>query len=338
MAENFFAMIDRVKRNIRKNAKNPEAMIEALELALTRGREDFNADPVGTTLESANLGGLGGLAGVIGSTASKGAKMGSFAAPQADALETARRNAVEMLGLPENNTAMDRAKAMGFDTLAYHGTNADISAFNTSGKGKTAGAGAFFTDNPLVSETYLSASGGGNILPVMLRNEDFIEVNAKGRNWADIDTNTLAPKRNKKRLSLDDLELERNDSTSTDELGGIARALGAKGLNIKNVKDIGPNSHIFRAKEYLKQKYGVYPDAEWSNVTGKQFAEARDYLDNLYKSQRSNVTAIQDPSLVRSRFAAFDPARRNENNLLASRLMPFGLAGLLGLNQYNEEQ
>jgi len=35
-------------------------------------------------------------------------------APQDEALETARKNAVTMLGLPENNTAMDRARAMGY--------------------------------------------------------------------------------------------------------------------------------------------------------------------------------------------------------------------------------
>ena len=35
----------------------------------------------------------------------------------------AQQEAVTRLGLPENNTAQDRAKAMGFDTKAYHGTN-----------------------------------------------------------------------------------------------------------------------------------------------------------------------------------------------------------------------
>ena len=38
------------------------------------------------------------------------------ALPREQALETARQNAVKMLGLPESNTAMDRARAMGFDT------------------------------------------------------------------------------------------------------------------------------------------------------------------------------------------------------------------------------
>jgi hypothetical protein len=56
-----------------------------------------------------------------------------------------------------------------------------------------------------------------------------------------------------------------------------------------------------------------------------------------YKGSKSSIenslneVAIFDPSLVRSRFAAFDPARVNENNLLASRLLPFALPGLLAL-------
>jgi len=237
-------------------------------------------------------------------------------------MAAAQRNAAKPvseggLGLHPNNTPMERAKALGFADDAYHGTNADISAMNTGGRGKTAGAGAFVTDNPLVAETYFSGSGGGNILPLKLKKEGLLEVNAKGRNWADIGTNTLAPKSGKKRYALDDLELDRNSATTTDELGSIAGQLGLKGVDIKNVKDIGTNSHIFRAKEYLSDKYGVYPNDEWSNVSGKQFAEARDYLSKMYGKQKSNITAVQDPSMLRSRFAAFDPMRRNESDLLA---------------------
>lgn len=44
--------------------------------------------------------------------------------PREEALEAARKNAVEMLGLPESNTAMDRARAMGFNTLGYRGSSA----------------------------------------------------------------------------------------------------------------------------------------------------------------------------------------------------------------------
>ena len=77
------------------------------------------------------------------------------AAPQSEALEIARKNAVKMLGLPENNTAMDRARAMGFDTPAYHGTPyGDFSEFKKSEIGKNFGTdqeGFFFTNNPDVA-------------------------------------------------------------------------------------------------------------------------------------------------------------------------------------------
>lgn len=48
-------------------------------------------------------------------------------------------------------------------------------------------------------------------------------------------------------------------------------------------------------------------------------------------------TVLLDPSQLRSRFAAFDPARINENNLLASRLLPFALPGLLSLPMGDNE-
>jgi len=249
--------------------------------------------------------------------------------PQQEALDTAQRNAalpVEEggLGLPKDNTPEMRAEAMGYKTPVYHGTNEDINIFNVEGKGKTSGAGAFFTTNPTAAETYVSASGGGNILPLLLRQEDFLTANAKGRNWADIYTNQLGAKAGKKRYSLEDLELDRDSATSTDELGIIASNLGLKGAEIKNVKDLGPNSHVMRAKDYLYEKYGIIPDETWSNVTGKQFDEARKYQEKFYDSQKGDIYAIQDPSLVRSRFAAFDPMRRNEADILAG-VLPLGL-------------
>ena len=249
--------------------------------------------------------------------------------PQQEALDTAQRNAalpVEEggLGLPKDNTPEMRAEAMGYKTPVYHGTNEDINIFNVEGKGKTSGAGAFFTTNPTAAETYVSASGGGNILPLLLRQEDFLTANAKGRNWADIYTNQLGAKAGKKRYSLEDLELDRDSATSTDELGIIASNLGLKGAEIKNVKDLGPNSHVMRAKEYLLDKYGIVPDETWSNVTGKQFDEARKYQDKYYDSQKGDIFAIQDPSLVRSRFAVFDPMRKSEADILAG-VLPLGL-------------
>lgn len=249
--------------------------------------------------------------------------------PQQEALDTAQRNAalpIEEggLGLPKDNTQEMRAAAMGFDTPVYHGTNQDINIFNVEGKGKTSGAGAFFTTNPTAAETYVSGSGGGNILPLLLRQEDLLTTNARGRNWADIYTNQLGAKAGKKRYSLDELSLDKDSATTTDELGMIASELGLKGVEIKNVKDLGPNSHVMRAKEYLADRYGITPDETWSNVSGKQFDEAQKYMKQFYESQKGDIYAIQDPSLLRSRFAAFDPMRKNEADILAG-VLPLGL-------------
>lgn len=224
------------------------------------------------------------------------------------------------LGLATNNTAAQRAKALGYDTPVYHGTNNDIGSFNVEGKGKTAGAGAFFTTNPTTAETYVSSSGGGNILPLLLKKDDFFSTNARGRNWADIWTDQLSAKSKGKKYTLDDLGLDRYSATSTDEIGILANELGLKGAEIKNVKDLGPNSHVMRAKQYLKEKYDIVPDETWSNVTGKQFDESQKAMKKFYGSQKGDIYAVQDPSLVRSRFAAFDPKRRNEADLLAAGL------------------
>jgi hypothetical protein len=222
------------------------------------------------------------------------------------------------LGLPTTNTAMQRAEAMGYTNPAYHGTNADFNIFNVEGKGKTSGGGAFVTDNPLVAETYVGGVGsGGSIMPLLVRKDNLLDVNARGRNWADIWTDQLSAKSKGKKYSLDDLGLDKYSATTTDELAQIAPELGLKGVNIKNVKDLGPNSHIFRAKEYLSNKYGIVPDETWSNVSGNQFVEARDFMDKLYKSQKSNITALQDPSMIRSTNAAFDPFNRKSSDILA---------------------
>jgi hypothetical protein len=284
--------------------------------------------------------GLLGLGAIAGARGAKGVNK-AIKTAQDEAMEVAQRNAalpVEQggLGLSADNTAMDRARAMGFETPAYHGTNADILAFDVTGKGKTRGAGAFFTDNPLVAETYVTGSGGGNIMPVMLKNDNLMSVNARGANWGDINTNDLFYKRKPLTAMFD--ELSPNTATTTDELGMLAKDFGSKGIQIRNVQDIGPNTHVFRAKEYLKNKYGIDVAEDWSNVTGKQFAEARDAVDKMFKTQKSTVTALQDPSAIRSQFAAFDPKRSKESDILASILAGLGLGSLSLLGTKEEEQ
>jgi hypothetical protein len=231
--------------------------------------------------------------------------------PQAEAMRLAQQRAalpVEQggLGLGPNNTAAERAAAMGFDIPAYHGTSADIQAIRVGGQGKTSGAGAFFTDNPALASTY-SVADGGNVIPVLLKNGKYVEVEGKGANWNWLNDKTKmkAPKTSVPDVEGDALmsellgvesaptminrkeftkslgkvfpeEFRWNDAMSTDDIAQWANKQGYEGVNFNAVRDRGPNA-IFNTPE---------------------------------ASLPSNITAVFNPDQIRSRFAAFDPFRK----------------------------
>lgn len=101
----------------------------------------------------------------------------SGAYPQAEALALAQQRAalpVEQggLGLAPTNTAAERAAAMGFDTNMplYHGTGADIKAFDPRMAGKNDrglwGRGQYLTTSPESASSYALREGdGANIIP-----------------------------------------------------------------------------------------------------------------------------------------------------------------------------
>jgi hypothetical protein len=88
------------------------------------------------------------------------------------------------LGLAPDNTAMDRARAMGFDTDVYHGTNADISAFDMSKVGSNivlpldAPRGVYTAKDAEVASRY-SKGDGSNIIPLMQKSSDTALNNRK---------------------------------------------------------------------------------------------------------------------------------------------------------------
>ena len=102
---------------------------------------------------------------------------------------TAQRNAalpVEKggLGLPADNTAMDRARAMGFDTDAYHGTGADIDAFDMSKVGSNivlpvnAPRGVYTAKDADIASRY-SNGNGSNVIPLIQKSSDTALNNSK---------------------------------------------------------------------------------------------------------------------------------------------------------------
>ena len=99
---------------------------------------------------------------------------------------TAQRNAALPvaeggLGLPASNTAMDRAKAMGFNTKVYHGTTKapeeGIRAFDLNLAGKQTGnpnsvLGVFATPNPIEASRYTKDFGKQeypSVYPLMIK-------------------------------------------------------------------------------------------------------------------------------------------------------------------------
>lgn len=225
--------------------------------------------------------------------------------PQAEALEKARKNAVKMLGLPENNTPMDRAKALGFDANIFHGSAKtapkriyeDGMYLGTvepelrdlthvvAGKGGGEGGALFGSDSAGIARGYAmpNKEQAGAMYPMMVRSQDFAEAGFTkpmpkentGKWFDELDRFNRSLDRTKNRYFRDQI----NEATAS----------GKGGVVFRNTEDAAIDAGI------------VEP---------------------------SDIYAVVNAP-VRSRFAAFDPARINENDLLG-RADPL-LLGLLGL-------
>lgn len=187
--------------------------------------------------------------------------------------DVAQRNAAKPiskggLGLPADNTAMDRARAMGFDTDAYHGTTNDFPAFGGSRP-------TYAAEEPRIADIY---------------------ANATGRHMALRETNA-------------------SPNVMPLLLGGRART----------VSDLGPGggagNHGWFA-DNLAESLGVPRTRTQVNELPKHGIDRLKVTDfaDLGGIQTQHMIPAGSP-FIRSRFAAFDPMRSNESDLLA------GIAG-----------
>lgn len=242
-------------------------------------------------------------------------------APRDEAMRIAQANAAKPiseggLGLPPDNTAMDRAKAMGFDTPAFHATGADFEAFNPSAYRQA----SFFAGTPegamrgrAAGQGDLTAVGKSeNIMPVMLRSEG-------------IEGLSFTPKERQVLFDYQGTLTEQQVSDAMKKMGGSNWNAYFDEIELPS------GEFVYQAKSGSKpyqdvRRTGrdVYGSSlpDYDTASAERFAA--DYAKNrgmkgfMQRDEGGLSLGITDPTQIRSRFAAFDPARRYESDLLGA--------------------
>lgn len=250
-------------------------------------------------------------------------------APRSEALKIAQKNAAKPiseggLGLPPDNTPMDRARAMGFDTPIYHATSADFGEFVPS---SLRGA-SYFASSPeramrgakAGAADRLGAGQPDRVMPLMTRSQEVegLTISKPQREWfnslpeeaTESQVESLmnkAPKDGYWFMWYDEIQLPSGE--------------------FKYIKKQEPFVSYEQAVKTNKDIYGR-GFSDYSDSSSERFASemAKNqgrgaYLQN---DESGLAMAVVDPSIVRSRFAAFDPARRNEADILAG-VLPLSL-------------
>jgi hypothetical protein len=227
---------------------------------------------------------------------------------------------------------MARAKALGFNTsrTLYHGTNQPLTQFDKARGGMATGpnAGAtralFFTDNPIEAGQYAENAGGRVVAGVA----DFERQSAKLQ--ADVARLERQAQRTgdwepyeKAMAQWEDLEI-----AATREESFIGTNIIPAHLRLNNPKTVD-----FQSTSGLASNQNIDDIVEEAQRLGHDGIILKNIFDAPQGGIVSNHYAVFDPKNIRSRFAAFDPAKRNSSNLLAGTL-----AGGLGYGMMAQQE
>jgi hypothetical protein len=226
---------------------------------------------------------------------------------------------------------MDRANAPGmFQTDVYHGGNSDIQQIDKkmfgSSTGAESGKKAFWAvDNPTVARSYAEYAAnidGTTGVPVsdaqirrILKEADFqAKVAQKTGNWDKYE-----------RLV-----------TKAEELESANQANSLNGQNIMPLRINTKNSSAMDAGgesfEYTENDINKFLNK--AKQAGNDVAQIKNLDDAVGRVDLpANHYAIFNPANIRSRFAAFDPFRRHEADILAG----VGIGGMLDPEAVSEE-
>jgi hypothetical protein len=243
-------------------------------------------------------------------------------APYADAHEQARLNGVKMLGLHEGNTAQDRATAMGHTMDSYHGMNREMEgdALRSSDYG-TLGSGIYGAPDAKTASNFAmgiradkkTPKKGGNVLPLKVKmkqpfDDKFFVGNKSWQHWA---AGIL-----RKGLSPDSKYW-----TSSAAIGWDAHPISE---NVPLIKEL--HEKLMAGNASLNDLLFLGGDSKRPSESpwGKKITEAiknHGEFDGIAISKSKKgfpEHVIFNPANIRSRFAAFDPARSHENDLMAA--------------------
>jgi hypothetical protein len=237
--------------------------------------------------------------------------------PQQAALDLAQQRAALPvsqggLGLPAGNTAEQRAAAMGFDTPALHGSgNPNINVFDPNLVGTKAGNAfdnyMWFTSSPESASGYALNTNQFALLPEVKTLNS--QISQLGKDISNAYTNKNIDEFNSLRSELSVLMKKKSDIYKDFEMGNFV----SEGSTIYPV--------LLKSNEFMPYEAGGQswmkanrPAIENSKSSGYQGVEVRNVKDNPNPSIGNviaNTYATENPDLIRSRFAAFDPFRRS---------------------------
>jgi hypothetical protein len=199
---------------------------------------------------------------------------------------------------------MNRRREMGYDKKVYHTGAADITEFDPhAGVFDRADTGTFVTDDRILAQTYMDQ--GKQIYPLYIRDREMPYIDADDAYFSDIDGDLLSPR--------DEL-IESFEGASTNEIARFAGEEGLPGVEFRGVKDPGP---------HVRAAYAADKD---------RLLELADIFDGGDGGDIPIVYSVQDPSLIRSQFAAFDPQYKGGNILGGTAATAIGAGALMSPN------
>ena len=222
------------------------------------------------------------------------------------------------LGLHPQNTAMERAYAMGAEP-AYHGTaetgnyrSIDPSKLGSATQSLSAKKAFWAVDDPTTAEGYANHAAMDAKVQKIIDMSD--EAERKGKY-------NLSEK-----LMNDAQKLEENFANNQNQGQNIMPLM----IMNKNQAKIDAGGNTFM--DMQDEMHNLLNNAIESNYPSVKISNLSDEID-WGRYNPATHYGVVDPSVVRSRFAAFDPFRRNENDIMAG----VG-AGALPFVDYNKKK